>query len=257
MVRQLYVRQALEEVFDQLGIIKAIYRGYGVPTSGPAPNSPPGNQWIPPAQTENSYQGPYPFSISKAKALLTSHGWSEVGGVMTCQDPAKCGTGIAKGQQLKLSFVYSTGTAATTAMWQTYKSDASEAGIDINLLGETFNSIVGQAAPCAPMGPKCAVQVFAYGGWAFDGPGFEPTGEPLFATGAGSNAGNYWKTMAGSRWLACPGPGRGKTGRKPAAPADLSLWRRHDTRCTLVVAAARRPRPRVSVRGFGSQGRSG
>jgi peptide/nickel transport system substrate-binding protein len=41
------------------------------------------------------------------------------------------------------------------------------------------------------MGPKCNVQVFAYGGWAYDGPGFEPTGEPLFATGAGSNSGNY------------------------------------------------------------------
>jgi peptide/nickel transport system substrate-binding protein len=33
------------------------------------------------------------------------------------------------------------------------------------------------------------VQVFAFGGWAYNGPGFEPTGEPLFATGAGS--GNY------------------------------------------------------------------
>jgi peptide/nickel transport system substrate-binding protein len=33
--------------------------------------------------------------------------------------------------------------------------------------------------------------VFAYGGWGFNGPGFEPTGEPLFATGAGSNSGNY------------------------------------------------------------------
>jgi peptide/nickel transport system substrate-binding protein len=191
MVRQLYVRQALQEAFDQLGIIKAIYRGYGIPASGPAPNSPPGNQWIPPIENENNGQGPYPFSIAKAKSTLEAHGWSEVGGVMTCQDPAKCGTGIAKGQQLKLSFVYSTGVAATTAMWQTYKSDASQAGIDINLLGETFNSIVGQAAPCSPMSSKCAVQVFAYGGWAFDGPGFEPTGEPLFATGAGSNAGNY------------------------------------------------------------------
>ena len=110
---------------------------------------------------------------------------------MTCQDPSKCGTGIKQGQQLKLTYVYSTGVAATTAMWQTYKSDASKAGIDINLVGQTFNTIVGEAAPCAPMGPKCAVQVFAYGGWAFDGPGFEPTGEPLFATGAGSNAGNY------------------------------------------------------------------
>jgi peptide/nickel transport system substrate-binding protein len=41
------------------------------------------------------------------------------------------------------------------------------------------------------MSAKCNVQVFAYGGWSYDGPGFEPTGEPLFATGAGSNSGNY------------------------------------------------------------------
>jgi peptide/nickel transport system substrate-binding protein len=191
MVRQLYIRQALQEVFDQPGIISAIYRGYGLPSSGPAPNSPPGNQWIPSAQSMNGYQGPYPFSLSKAKALLTSHGWTEVGGVMTCQDPAKCGTGIKNGQQLKLTYIYSTGQAAVTSMWETYKSDASKAGIAINIVGQTFNTIVGEAAPCAPMGPKCGVQVFAYGGWAFDGPGFEPTGEPLLATGAGSNSGNY------------------------------------------------------------------
>jgi peptide/nickel transport system substrate-binding protein len=30
-----------------------------------------------------------------------------------------------------------------------------------------------------------------YGGWVFNGPGFEPTGESLFATGAGSNSGSY------------------------------------------------------------------
>jgi peptide/nickel transport system substrate-binding protein len=191
LVRQLYIRQALQMVFDQPGIIKAIYRGYAVPTSGPAPNAPPGNQWIPTAQTANSNQGPYPFNIAKAKSLLTSHGWAMQGGVMACQDPAKCGTGIKKGQQLKLTYVYSTGVASTTAMWQTYKSDASKAGININILGQTFNTIVGEAAPCSPMGPKCNVQVFAYGGWVFDGPGFEPTGEPLFASGAGSNAGNY------------------------------------------------------------------
>ena len=195
MVRQLYVRQALQEAFDQPGIIKAIYRGYGLPASGPAPNSPPGNQWIPTIENENNGQGPYPFDIAKAKSTLEAHGWSEVGGVMACQDPSKCGTGIKQGQKLALTFVYSTGVAATTAMWQTYKSDASEAGIDINLVGQTFNTIVGEAAPCSPMSSKCAVQVFAYGGWAFDGPGFEPTGEPLFATGAGSNAGNYSDPM--------------------------------------------------------------
>jgi peptide/nickel transport system substrate-binding protein len=191
MVRQLYMRQALQMVFDQPGIDKAIYRGYATPVSGPAPNTPPGNQWAPPIQAENGGQGPYPFNIAKAKSLLTSHGWSEVGGVMACQDPAKCGTGITKGEQAKFTYVYSTGSASTTAQWQTYKSDASKAGIDINLVGQTFNSIIGQSAPCAPMGPKCAVQVFAFGGWGFNGPGFEPTGEPLFATGAGSNSGNY------------------------------------------------------------------
>jgi peptide/nickel transport system substrate-binding protein len=191
LVRQLYIRQALQEVFDQPGIIKAIWRGYAIPSSGPAPNSPPGNQWIPSAQTQNASQGPYPFNIAKAKSSLEAHGWSEVGGVMTCQDPSKCGTGITKGQQLALTYDYSTGTAATTAQWQAYKSDASQAGINITLVGETFNTIIGQSAPCSPMSSKCAVQVFAFGGWVFNGPGFEPTGEPLFATGAGSNSGNY------------------------------------------------------------------
>jgi peptide/nickel transport system substrate-binding protein len=191
MVRQLYMRQALQEVFDQPGIDKAIFRGYAVPNSGPAPNTPPNNQWQPAAQRLNSLQGPYPFSVSKAKSLLTSHGWTLQGGVMTCQDPAKCGTGITQGQQAKFTFNYATGNAAVTAQWQTYKSDASKAGIDINLVGQTFNTIIGESAPCAPMGPKCNVQVFAFGGWAYNGPGFEPTGEPLFATGAGSNSGNY------------------------------------------------------------------
>jgi peptide/nickel transport system substrate-binding protein len=190
MVRQLYIRQALQYAMDQLGIDKAIWRGYAEPTSGPAPTEP-ANQWTPPIQKENNGQGPYPFDLAKAKSLLTSHGWAMVGGVMTCQDSAKCGKGIPNGQQLKLTYIYSTGVAAATATWQAYKSDASKIGIDINLVGQSFNTIIGESLPCAPMGPKCAVQVFAYGGWAYDGPGFEPTGEPLFATGAGSNSGNY------------------------------------------------------------------
>jgi len=190
LVRQLYIRQALQYSMDQPGIDASIWRGYAVPTSGPAPVVP-ANQWTPPIEEENAGQGPYPFDLAKAKALLTSHGWSEVNGVMTCQDPAKCGTGITAGQQLKLTILYSTGVAAATDEWQVYKSDASQIGIDITLQGQTFDAIIGQSDPCAPMGPKCGVQVFAYGGWSFDGPGFEPTGEPLFQTGAGSNSGNY------------------------------------------------------------------
>jgi peptide/nickel transport system substrate-binding protein len=190
LVRQLYIRQAMQYAEDQPGISKEIWRGYATPVSGPVPTVPT-NPFIPPIQKENGGQGPYPYNPSKAKALLTSHGWSEVGGVMTCQDPSKCGTGITKGEQLKLTFNYATGIAAATASYETIKSEESQVGIDVTLIGQSFNTIIGQSAPCAPMGPKCNIQVFAYGGWGYDGPGFEPTGEPLFATGAGSNSGNY------------------------------------------------------------------
>ena len=63
MVRQLYIRQALQYAIDQPGISKAIWRGYAIPTSGPVPTVPP-NQWTPPIQRENNGQGPYPFSLS-------------------------------------------------------------------------------------------------------------------------------------------------------------------------------------------------
>jgi peptide/nickel transport system substrate-binding protein len=190
LVRQLYIRQAMQYAEDQPGISKDIWRGYATPDAGPVPNVP-ANQFEPAIEKENGGQGPYPYDPAKAKALLTSHGWSEVGGVMTCQDPSKCGKGITKGEALKMTFVYSTGVAAATATYETIKSEESQVGIDVTLVGESFNTIIGESAPCAPMGPKCNVQVFSYGGWGFDGPGFEPTGESLFATGAGSNSGNY------------------------------------------------------------------
>ena len=190
LVRQLYIRQAMQYAEDQPGISKSIWRGYAVPDSGAVPTVP-SNQFEPAIERENGGQGPYPYNPAKAKSLLTSHGWSEVGGVMQCQDPSKCGKGITKGEQLKMTFIYSTGVAAATATYQTIKSEESSVGIDVTLVGQSFDTIIGESAPCAPMGPKCNVQVFAYGGWGFDGPGFEPTGEPLFATGAGSNSGNY------------------------------------------------------------------
>jgi peptide/nickel transport system substrate-binding protein len=190
LVRQLYIRQAMQYAENQPGISTAIWRGYATPVSGPVPTVP-SNPFVPAIQKENGGQGPYPYDPAKATALLTSHGWKEVSGVMTCQDPSKCGTGITQGEQLKLTFDYATGIAAATATYETIKSEESQVGIDVTLIGQSFNSIIGESAPCAPMGPKCNVQVFAYGGWGFDGPGFEPTGEPLFATGAGSNSGNY------------------------------------------------------------------
>jgi peptide/nickel transport system substrate-binding protein len=187
--KQLYVRQALQEVNDQVGMDNSIFRGYSVPTSGGVPTTP-ANQWTPAIQKENDGQGPYPFSVANAKALFASHGWKLTGGVQTCEDPSKCGAGIKQGQQMKFTMDWATGVATTAQEVAIYKSDASKAGINISLVGQSFNTIEGEAAPCKP-GPKCSWNVLMYGGWLFNGPGFEPTGEPLFETGAGSNSGSY------------------------------------------------------------------
>ena len=185
LFKQLYIRQALEYVNDQEGIAKAVWRGYAYPNTGIAPAEPTTNPFLSSAQLENGGQGPYPFSIAKATSLLTSHGWKMTGGVMTCQDPAKCGAGITAGQQLKFTLDYSTGQAAFTNEVAIYKSDASKAGIQINVVGKTFTEVAGEAVPS-----NTSWQGAQYGLWIF-APDYLPTGESLFQTGAGSNGGSY------------------------------------------------------------------
>jgi peptide/nickel transport system substrate-binding protein len=183
--KQLYIRQALQYVDDQVGMSKAAWRGYSYPTTSAAPAEPAGNQWISSDQMENGGAGPYPFSIAKATSLLTSHGWKMVGGVMTCQSSAKCGAGIAPGAKMSFTLDYSTGESAFTNEVQVYKSDASQAGIQVNIVGKTFNTVIGEAVPSNP-----GWQGAMYGLWIYS-PDYEPTGEELFATGAGSNGGSY------------------------------------------------------------------
>jgi peptide/nickel transport system substrate-binding protein len=187
--KQLYVRQALQELIDQPAMVTAIWRGYAYPTAGPVPNEP-ASQWLPSAETANGDQGTYPFSISGAKTLLTSHGWQDVGGVMTCETPSACGAGISKGTPLKFSIWYTTGMSEFDSEMAVYKSDASEIGVQVSIVGQSFDTVIGESSPCSP-GPKCNWDGLMYGGWVFNGPGYEPTGEPLFQTGAGSNSGSY------------------------------------------------------------------
>ena len=188
--KQLYVRQAIQESIDQEGMVKAIQRGYGYSTSGGVP-SKPSSQWVPSVQNQNGGQGPYPFSTSGATALLTSHGWKEVGGVMTCETAAKCGPGVTQGTKLSITMDYATGVAYFQSEVAVMKSDFAQAGVQLNLVPQSFNTIIGEAAPCTPKQASCKWQALNFGGWNFNGPGYEPTGEPLFQTGAESNAGSY------------------------------------------------------------------
>jgi peptide/nickel transport system substrate-binding protein len=191
--KQLYVRQAMQELIDQEGMIKSVDRGYGYPTSGGVPTLP-ANQWVPAVQNANGGAGPYPFSVANATQLLTSHGWKNQGGVMTCVSagPGKsqCGVGVKAGAKLSMTMDYATGIQSFQEEVAIVKSDMAQAGIQMTLVPQSFDTIIGESAPCKP-GPKCNWDILNFGGWNFNGPGFEPTGEPLFATGAFSNSGSY------------------------------------------------------------------
>jgi peptide/nickel transport system substrate-binding protein len=192
--KQLYVRQALQELVDQEGMAKTVQRGYAYPTTGAVPSQPP-NQWEPAIQKSNGGAGPYPFSVANATTLLTSHGWKNVGGTMTCESAGtsatECGAGVAAGSKLAFTMDYATGVTYFQQEISIYKSDLSEGGISVTLVPQSFNTIIGESQPCKPSAAACKWQGLFFGGWNYNGPGYEPTGEPLYQTGATSNAGSY------------------------------------------------------------------
>ena len=183
--KQLYFRQVLAYINDQEGQAKTIFRGYAYPTTGPVPPEPT-NPFEPAVEKANGGAGAYPFNIAKAKSLLTSHGWAMSGGVMTCQNPSLCGAGVKKGLPLKFTMDYTSGFSTLAQEVQVYKSDAQKAGIQIGVVSQTFSTLLGEANQ-----QNTGWTMANISGWAFDGPGFEPTGEPLFQTGASSNSGSY------------------------------------------------------------------
>jgi peptide/nickel transport system substrate-binding protein len=190
-LRQLYVRQALQETLDQPVDVSKALQGYGYPNFSPVPVEP-SNQWLSPKAKQGT---PYPFSVSKAKALLTQHGWTEKSGVMTCTRPgtgsAQCGAGVKAGAKMSFTYHYASGTQSLSQEMQQYKSDAAQAGIQLNMKAEPFNSVLGEAVICKPTQSSCSWQIANWGGGWIYAPDFLPTGEDLFATGAGSNTGSY------------------------------------------------------------------
>jgi peptide/nickel transport system substrate-binding protein len=189
--KQLYFRQALAETLDQAVDVSKADQGYGYQNYSPVPVKP-ANKWLSAAATRGT---PYPFDVAKAKSLLTSHGWTEKNGVMTCTSPGNgsgnCGAGIAAGTKLSFAYDYASGVQALDQQMQQYKSDAAQAGIQLNLKAEPFNTVLGQAVVCTPSQATCGWQIANWGGGWIYAPDYLPTGEDLFATGAGSNTGSY------------------------------------------------------------------
>jgi len=196
---QLYLRQALQMLVNQTAMIRSVDKGYGVPTYGPVPILPK-SSFLSPQQATN----PLPFSVSAAKSLLSSHGWKiNPGGTDVCQKGGAgaggCGAGVNAGAQLNFSEVYASGAASITTIVNLETSAWSQIGIHVTTKAEPFDQVIGAAVPCKPSdGAKCAWEFLNWGGGWIYSPDYEPTGEEIFETGAGSNSGSYNDTTNNS-----------------------------------------------------------
>ncbi|HEY2574767.1 MAG TPA: ABC transporter substrate-binding protein [Streptosporangiaceae bacterium] len=193
MVRQLYIRQALEDLINRPQIVSKVYAGYADPGNGPVPLKA-GGPWVSPLEKSG---GPYPYSPSKAIALLKAHGWKVVpNGTSTCQSPgsgpANCGAGIAAGQQFNLTLAYSSGQTTFNEQEAAIQSSEAQAGVKINLKSEPFNTLVSTVGVCSASShptSTCGWQLVDFG---YDPDnGLYPSGESWFNDAGSNNQGGY------------------------------------------------------------------
>ncbi|MGF1425976.1 ABC transporter substrate-binding protein [Kitasatospora sp. LaBMicrA B282] len=181
ILRQPYLRQALQSVLDQDGAIRDVYHGYGYRTTGPVPLLPD-SELISPRQRGN----PFPFDVERARALLAEHGWDVSQTPAVCTDPALAGEGIEAGTRLSLVLRYAVGYPTLARIMEKLRTDAAAAGIELTLTTAEQRVIADEDTTGKPDWQLTNWN----GGWIY-GPGYHPTGEFLFRTGANMNFGSY------------------------------------------------------------------
>jgi peptide/nickel transport system substrate-binding protein len=190
--RQLYIRQAMEDLINRKQIVAKVYNGYADPGNGPVPVLASG-PWVSPLEHSG---GPYPYSPAAAVSLLKAHGWKVTpGGTSTCQragtGPADCGAGITAGEPLSFQLIYSSGDTTTDEQEAAIQSSERQAGIKLNLRAEPFNTLISDVGVCnASSHPKstCGWQLVDFG---YEPYGLFPSGAGLFNTGGPGNQGGY------------------------------------------------------------------
>jgi peptide/nickel transport system substrate-binding protein len=193
IMKQAYFRQAFQELVDQPVIISKVYKGYGYPTYGPVPVYPK-NPFASSYETSN----PYLYNPAKAKATLSSHGWTiNPNGADVCKNGSKCG--VPTGTKLNLSLVYASGVTALDQAMAAEISSWRSAGINVTSTQATFDTVIGDAVPCpskSTPASSCTWDLANWGGgWIF-APDYYPSGEDLFSPGAAANVGSYDSSRA-------------------------------------------------------------
>jgi peptide/nickel transport system substrate-binding protein len=197
--KQLYFRQAMQELVDQNTFISKAFFGYAYPTYGPVPVKPASN-FVDAFEKGN----PYPYNPSKAVSLLQANGWTvNAGGLSTCTSPGtgtgQCGAGIFQGAKASFKLEYVSGTPSLDQEMAQFKSDYALAGIQLDLTTAPFNTVIGNATP---MNHTWDMEFWG-GGWIY-APDYDPTGDELWScvgTGAnvqyaGSDSGGYCDAQA-------------------------------------------------------------
>jgi peptide/nickel transport system substrate-binding protein len=191
--KQLYFRQALQYMMNQKAIISGPLRGYGALTVGPVAATP-ATKWL---SSTGRAGDPYPYDPTKAKQLLTSHGWKVTpGGTSTCAKPGtaadECGAGVTAGSGLDFNFLYLSGTAWVQSEMTQLQSNSSSIGIKLNLVPKTLGDILSEVGGnCVVVKAPCNWDMANWGfGWSFS-PDYLPTGDQLFQCGAVANSGGY------------------------------------------------------------------
>ncbi len=193
--KQLYFRQALQDLVNQSQYVKVFDGGYATVESGLAPTYPPHNQFESPLLSKGQL---YPYNVARAVALLKTHGWAvHPGGTTSCQragsGASQCGAGVTAGEPASFTLLYASGNAEANSQMQAFASTLeSKAGIKLSLQQQPFGQVIGTTfAGCTYSSPCTNWELGDWlGGWTF-APDFFPTGDELFATGAGSNVGDY------------------------------------------------------------------
>ena len=194
---QVYFRQVMQLLIDQPTFIKRAYNGYAYGTYGPVPTKPPSN-FVDATERNN----PFPYNPAKAVSMLQSNGWTvNAGSVSTCAKPGtgagQCGAGVPNGAKAAFNLEYASGTPALDIEMAQFKTDFAQAGIQLTLSTPPFNTVIGNAVPCSA-GQACKWDMEYWGGgWSYT-PDFYPTGDELWATGAGSNSGAFTDPMMDS-----------------------------------------------------------
>lgn len=190
LIKQLYLRQAMQSLVNQQAYVQGPLRGTGSVSSGPIQIS----SFMPSYNSSDTL----PYDPSKAKTLLTSHGWTvNPNGTSTCSSAGtgatQCGAGIAAGTKLAFNLEYSSGLVVVDQEMQAMKSDFSAAGITLNLSQAPFNTVIADVAPCKPgaSASTCKWQIVNWGGGWIYGINPYPSDDQLFETGSGSNYGGF------------------------------------------------------------------